>query len=82
MNVREWLNATNPHKPRLDFNEKQRRREVRARVLEVAGTSYGTIINAMHRKRIGDDLLRRLEAASANEAERIIYADERAVQAA
>lgn len=76
MNLREWLTATNPHKPRLSAEEKQRRRAVRARVIAAAGTSYGTIISALHRNRIGTNLLARLEAASAGEAERILAADQ------
>ena len=76
MNIREWLDATNAHRPRLPTEEKARRRAVRVRVLAAAGTTYGTVTNALFRKRIGSALLDRLVAATAHEAEKITVADE------
>jgi hypothetical protein len=71
MNLKEWMDATNAHKSKLTDDERARRRELRQRVFDAAGTTYGTVNNAVFRGRIGAKLLGRLVEATANEQEKI-----------
>lgn len=77
MNVHEWLEATNHATKGISEEEKERRKAVRARVIKAAKTSAMTLYGVVFRESIGNRLFLRLEAATANEVEKITNREQR-----
>lgn len=67
MNFNDWMDATNAKAKGISLTESKRRSETRMRVIKKAGTTSGTLRVAKCRGKIGDELLQRLVAATADE---------------
>ncbi|SCU75541.1 hypothetical protein CNECB9_2370115 [Cupriavidus necator] len=65
MNLREWLDATSIRDPNITAGESERRKIERSRVLKAANTSMSSLRCTDSRGRMGIDLAKRLEKATA-----------------
>ena len=70
-NFPDWMDATNPIQKGLTPAERQRRRNLKARVCGIAETSDNSLRHAKSTGKLGMGLLRRLVDATEHEQDRV-----------